>query len=281
MKLSLVVLAAGKQEGKVLEIKVPQFLVGRDPQCHLRPNSPMISKRHCALIVKDGKVYLKDFGSTNGSFVNDVQVKNAVQLKNGDKVKVGPLFFEVRLETDAAVSQPATAPAATGAARPTAAGAAAKAAAAGAKSAPVEQQPAKPAASGSKQVAEVKPGQTQLGAKPADSAGAPHPPDSEPVLTNSDPDVDDDIAAMLLSAGSGDETVSDTPAAKDDVPQGTTVFDLPVPGLPEPGQEGEQDKEEKPRKPKEEAPKPQPIAPDSRSAASMILEKMRKRPRNE
>ena len=39
MKLSLVVLTAGKQEGKVLPIGLQQFLIGRDPQCHLRPAS--------------------------------------------------------------------------------------------------------------------------------------------------------------------------------------------------------------------------------------------------
>src|SRR5262245_24005073 len=115
MKVSLVVMAAGAQAGKVLEIKVPQFLVGRDPECHLRPASPMISKKHCALIQKDGKLYLKDFGSTNGSFVNDQPVKNAVEVKNGDKLKIGPLLFEVRLEASSTVAQPAKPPAQAGA----------------------------------------------------------------------------------------------------------------------------------------------------------------------
>ena len=48
MKLSLVVKAAGKQEGKTLPITLSQFVVGRDPQCHLRPASAMISKCHPA-----------------------------------------------------------------------------------------------------------------------------------------------------------------------------------------------------------------------------------------
>ena len=61
MKLSLVVLTPGKQEGKALEVKLAQFVIGRDPQCHLRPASPMISKRHCALIQRDNKVFLRDF----------------------------------------------------------------------------------------------------------------------------------------------------------------------------------------------------------------------------
>jgi len=102
MKLSLLVLTTGKQEGKMLEIKLPQFLIGRDEQCHLRPASPLISKRHCALIQKDGKAYIRDFGSTNGTFVNNEPVKGERELQAGDELKVGPIQFSVRLETEEA-----------------------------------------------------------------------------------------------------------------------------------------------------------------------------------
>ena len=80
MKLSLVVKAAGTQEGKVLPITLSQFVIGRDPQCHLRPASPMISKRHCALVQRDGKAFIQDFGSTNGTSVNDQPVKDEIEL---------------------------------------------------------------------------------------------------------------------------------------------------------------------------------------------------------
>ena len=39
MKLSLVVMTDGNNRGKVLDITLAQFIVGRDPQCHLRPAS--------------------------------------------------------------------------------------------------------------------------------------------------------------------------------------------------------------------------------------------------
>ena len=45
MKLSLLVMTPGKQEGKTIEIKLPQFLVGRDAQCHLRPFGDDASSR--------------------------------------------------------------------------------------------------------------------------------------------------------------------------------------------------------------------------------------------
>jgi predicted component of type VI protein secretion system len=101
MKLSLVVLNPGKTEGKVIPITLSQFVIGRDPQCHLRPASAVISKRHCAILARDGKVFLRDFESTNGTFVNDQPVKGEVEIKHDDKIKVGPLEFGIRVEVPA------------------------------------------------------------------------------------------------------------------------------------------------------------------------------------
>src|SRR5262245_44973749 len=98
MKLGLLVMTAGKQEGKLLEIKLPQFLIGRDPQCQLRPASPLISKRHCAIIQRDSKVFIRDFDSTNGTFVNDEPVKGERELSHEDMLKIGPIQFQVTLE---------------------------------------------------------------------------------------------------------------------------------------------------------------------------------------
>jgi pSer/pThr/pTyr-binding forkhead associated (FHA) protein len=113
MKLSLVVLTSGKSEGKVIPITLSQFVIGRDPQCHLRPASALISKRHCAILLRDGKVFLRDFDSTNGTFLNDQPVKGEVEIRNDDRLKVGPLLFGLRVEmsTPPPVNRPTPAPA--------------------------------------------------------------------------------------------------------------------------------------------------------------------------
>ncbi len=110
MKLSLVIVNAGKASGQTIPIKVPQFIIGRDPQCNLRPASAMVSKKHCALIVKNGQVVLRDFESTNGTFLNDQPVKGETPLKNDDLLKVGPLTFKVAIETAAAPTKPTPPP---------------------------------------------------------------------------------------------------------------------------------------------------------------------------
>jgi pSer/pThr/pTyr-binding forkhead associated (FHA) protein len=111
MKLSLVVVTAGKAAGQTIPIPSAQFIIGRDPQCNLRPGSVMISKRHCALLVRNEQAFLRDFDSTNGTFLNDEQVKGEVPLKNGDTLKVGPLTFKVVLEgVPAPVNKPTPPP---------------------------------------------------------------------------------------------------------------------------------------------------------------------------
>lgn len=110
MKVSLVVMTAGKSMGKVIPIVVPQFIIGRDPECHLRPASVLISKRHCAVVARAGKVFLHDFNSTNGTFINNRQIKGEIELQPGDRLKIGPLEFDVRIEGAGVPGQTPTPP---------------------------------------------------------------------------------------------------------------------------------------------------------------------------
>jgi predicted component of type VI protein secretion system len=108
MKVSLVV-AHGAHLGKEIPIKGAQFVIGRDPECQLRPASPMISRRHCAVLVRQGKVYLRDFGSTNGTQLNGQRVEGEVELHHEDRIKADPLIFTIHIE-EAPLPQPADKP---------------------------------------------------------------------------------------------------------------------------------------------------------------------------
>jgi pSer/pThr/pTyr-binding forkhead associated (FHA) protein len=110
MKLSLLVLSPGKTNGTTIPITLPQFLIGRDPLCHLRPASPLISERHCALLVKGSKVFLRDLGSATGSFVNDEPVKKEQEIGDGDTLKIGPLLFRVQFQAPAVTPRNKPAP---------------------------------------------------------------------------------------------------------------------------------------------------------------------------
>jgi len=97
MKLKLKVLK-GSGAGKEVKIPTPKCLIGRGDDCHMRPKSDAISRHHCVIYVKGGKVLVRDLKSKNGTFVNSKPVKKDLALKTGDKLQVGPLAFEILID---------------------------------------------------------------------------------------------------------------------------------------------------------------------------------------
>ncbi|HEV7396674.1 MAG TPA: FHA domain-containing serine/threonine-protein kinase, partial [Pyrinomonadaceae bacterium] len=77
------------------------FLIGRNPEAHLcLPNDRFFSRNHCLLEIAPPRCFLRDLGSTNGTFVNNQRV-HEVFLKNGDQIRCGEtvLFIEVATPT--------------------------------------------------------------------------------------------------------------------------------------------------------------------------------------
>ncbi len=99
MQVHLKVVTGG-HSGKLISVKHDKFLIGRSDECHLRPKSESISRRHCAIIRKDGRILLIDLKSRNGTIVNDKKLdpKRAKILKDGDHIKVGKLEFIAVIE---------------------------------------------------------------------------------------------------------------------------------------------------------------------------------------
>ncbi len=95
MYVTLVV-RSGKKAGSRLRITRRNLLIGRAEDCHLRPRSDVVSRHHCALVIEEGYVGIKDFGSKNGTYVNDQRIEGEQALKHGDLVRVGNLEFEVQ-----------------------------------------------------------------------------------------------------------------------------------------------------------------------------------------
>ncbi|HJZ55922.1 MAG TPA: FHA domain-containing protein [Gemmataceae bacterium] len=240
MKVSLVV-ASGVHQGKVIPIIGSQFLIGRDPECHLRPASQAVSKKHCGVLIRDGKVYLQDFGSTNGTVLNDGIVKGEERvLSNNDSVKVGPLDFTVRIELLAAPPDGTPLPDLD----PQAAAALAAVKAVAAKGTTVGSPTPTPKAPP---------------AKPSPALSATPPPE-----TTATPDPDaaehDRMAAMLLGLGD------------DEVPGGSTVVDVPAVAATGEGAQAKPDDKKDPKK-------STPSREETSNAASEILRKYMRRPK--
>ena len=96
LKASLKVVG-GNHDEEIIPLHAHIFLIGREQDCHLRPNSDLVSRHHCAFTLDDYSVRLRDLGSTNGTFVNEERLHGEIQLKAGDRVLIGKLTVELQI----------------------------------------------------------------------------------------------------------------------------------------------------------------------------------------
>src|SRR4029077_9577860 len=80
------------------------FLIGRseDAQLYL-PEDRFFSRHHCLLEIAPPRCFLRDLGSTNGTFVNGQKVSEAF-LHSGDRIQGGQTVLEVEVQSERAVT---------------------------------------------------------------------------------------------------------------------------------------------------------------------------------
>jgi serine/threonine-protein kinase len=105
MQVNLRVLA-GPYTGQIFSFSQHDtFLIGRAPEAHLcLPDDRFFSRNHCLLEIAPPRCFLRDLGSTNGTFVNSQRVREAY-LKNGDRLQGGETVLQVEVTADSALDQ--------------------------------------------------------------------------------------------------------------------------------------------------------------------------------
>jgi pSer/pThr/pTyr-binding forkhead associated (FHA) protein len=96
MEVQLLVVQ-GRPHGKCLTFPHGEFVFGRGQECHVRPDSPTVSRQHCLLRVEADRVHIRDLGSTNGTLVNGTLVVGERALADGDLIAIGPLVLQFRV----------------------------------------------------------------------------------------------------------------------------------------------------------------------------------------
>ena len=94
MNVSMLLLR-GQPRGKRLYFPPGEYIIGRGPECYVRPNSDLVSRQHCLIRVADHQASIADLGSRNGTLLNGANLAAETRLKHGDEVQVGPLAFRV------------------------------------------------------------------------------------------------------------------------------------------------------------------------------------------
>jgi len=97
---------AGPHTGRVFSFSEHEtFLIGRSEAAHFcLPDDRFFSRHHCLLEIAPPQIFIRDLGSTNGTYVNGKRI-DALHLKSGDRIQGGETILEVDVSADAVPEQ--------------------------------------------------------------------------------------------------------------------------------------------------------------------------------
>jgi serine/threonine protein kinase len=97
---------AGPHKGRTFSFSQHEtFLIGRSEAAHFcLPDDKYFSRHHCLLEIAPPQIFIRDLGSTNGTYVNGMRVEG-VHLKSGDRIQGGETILEVEVSADGQPAQ--------------------------------------------------------------------------------------------------------------------------------------------------------------------------------
>ncbi len=96
------IIMTGKHQGKKMALTEGcKLVIGRDEGVAVRLATSEVSRRHCAIRVREGVVSVEDLGSRNGTQINDVTITKRTRLRPGDILRVGPMLFQFEVKVKA------------------------------------------------------------------------------------------------------------------------------------------------------------------------------------
>lgn len=72
--------------------------VGRAPGCAIVLPGEYVSAHHARLVERDGRVWVEDLGSTNGTLLNGRRLRRPAAMRAGDRLRIGDVELGLRVE---------------------------------------------------------------------------------------------------------------------------------------------------------------------------------------
>ncbi|GAA1763651.1 FHA domain-containing protein FhaB/FipA [Nostocoides vanveenii] len=90
------VVTSGPLAGTRIPMGENDILIGRNPECHLVLDDDFASGRHARIFPAEGGWGVEDLSSTNGTFVNNHRIDEAVAFEAGSQIRIGRTIIELQ-----------------------------------------------------------------------------------------------------------------------------------------------------------------------------------------
>jgi pSer/pThr/pTyr-binding forkhead associated (FHA) protein len=82
----------GLRDGERFDL-IGGLSIGRSSEADLRIDDRYASGLHARIFSRDGRTYVEDMSSTNGTLLNDATLQGEAELIDGDVVRIGDTEF--------------------------------------------------------------------------------------------------------------------------------------------------------------------------------------------
>ena len=72
-------------------------LLGRHPDAQVRVDQSSVSRLHARIVIADGRAFLEDLKSRNGTFLRERRITTRAELQDGDLIGLGPIQMVFRV----------------------------------------------------------------------------------------------------------------------------------------------------------------------------------------
>lgn len=99
-KIQFTMFKIGPSEDEKYELTVKdEVTIGRSDSCTLSlKDDNALSGKHCSVIYREGQVFIRDNGSTNGTFANGVPIVGELQINQDDILLIGSNEYRISWE---------------------------------------------------------------------------------------------------------------------------------------------------------------------------------------
>ncbi len=85
-------------DGQRIELQDGEYVLGRSKAADISIPEKSVSRKHTLLTIADGRIVARDLESSNGTYINNVELTPSGEIGHGDQLALGDAEVEVQIE---------------------------------------------------------------------------------------------------------------------------------------------------------------------------------------